>query len=154
MLIICQYLSNGEGVVDGFTSSLLYTIREQRHNATRVIIATQEPTVSPKLLDLCSMSIIHGFSSPAWFNMLQGHLGGASDLVSAAKNDKQKGQSAKEILGEILALNTGEALLFAPSAILGVQDDEFKKLGVNYIKFKTRPRASADGGESKFAVQG
>ncbi|OQN95097.1 hypothetical protein B0A48_18829, partial [Cryoendolithus antarcticus] len=37
-----------------FTERLLGIIREQRHNGTRVIIATQEPTVSEKLLDLCT----------------------------------------------------------------------------------------------------
>ncbi|KAK0890343.1 hypothetical protein LTR91_025477 [Friedmanniomyces endolithicus] len=50
-----------------FTDRLLTTIREQRHIGTRVIISTQEPTISEKLLDLCSISIVHQFKSPAWF---------------------------------------------------------------------------------------
>lgn len=44
-----------------FTDRLLTTIREQRHIGTRVIISTQEPTISEKLLDLCSVSIVHQF---------------------------------------------------------------------------------------------
>jgi len=71
-----------------FTNSLLTTIREQRHNAARVIIATQEPTISEKLMDLCSVSIVHRFSSPAWFTALCGHLGGASNLTSENEDDK------------------------------------------------------------------
>ncbi|PHH60585.1 hypothetical protein CDD81_1441 [Ophiocordyceps australis] len=39
------------------TKSLLETIRLQRHLGTRVAISTQEPTISPKLLDLCSVTI-------------------------------------------------------------------------------------------------
>ncbi|KAH7111372.1 hypothetical protein EDB81DRAFT_671448 [Dactylonectria macrodidyma] len=35
-----------------FTESLLSAIRLQRHNGTRIIISTQEPTISPGLLDL------------------------------------------------------------------------------------------------------
>ncbi|THW04447.1 hypothetical protein D6D24_10537 [Aureobasidium pullulans] len=47
-----------------FTENLLTVIREQRHNACRVVIATQEPTISPKLLDLCSITMVHRFTSP------------------------------------------------------------------------------------------
>ncbi|KAM0701544.1 hypothetical protein Q7P35_006793 [Cladosporium inversicolor] len=77
-----KFLDKGTPSADIFTSSLLTTIREQRHNAARVIIATQEPTISEKLLDLCSVSIVHRFNSPAWFTAICGHLGGASNLTS------------------------------------------------------------------------
>ncbi|KAI7532856.1 glutathione degradosome, partial [Hortaea werneckii] len=53
-----RYL-NKSTAADAFTESLVSTIRMQRHNATRVIIATQEPTISERLLDLCSISIVH-----------------------------------------------------------------------------------------------
>ncbi|KAK4891665.1 hypothetical protein LTR49_028655 [Elasticomyces elasticus] len=59
-----------------FTDGLLTTVREQRHIGTRVIISTQEPTISEKLLDLCSISIVHHFKSPAWFRSIRNHLGG------------------------------------------------------------------------------
>ena len=42
-----------------FTDRLLTTIREQRHIGTRIVISTQEPTISEKLFDLCSFSIVH-----------------------------------------------------------------------------------------------
>ncbi|KAK1021304.1 hypothetical protein LTS16_026601, partial [Friedmanniomyces endolithicus] len=68
-----------------FTDRLLTTIREQRHIGTRVIISTQEPTISEKLLDLCSISIVHHFQSPAWFRSIHDHLGEASGLVHSDK---------------------------------------------------------------------
>lgn len=58
-----------------FTESLLSVIRQQRHLATRVIIATQEPTISPALLDLSSMTIVHRFTSPSWLAALRIPLG-------------------------------------------------------------------------------
>lgn len=50
-----KYLNDSPAAAN-FTNRLLTTIREQRHNATRILIATQEPTLSSKLLDLCSNS--------------------------------------------------------------------------------------------------
>ncbi len=52
------------------TEALLATIRLQRHLGARVIISTQEPTISPKLLDLCSVTVVHRFTSPDWLNAL------------------------------------------------------------------------------------
>ncbi|KAK3331156.1 hypothetical protein B0H66DRAFT_598651 [Apodospora peruviana] len=46
------------------TENLLSTIRLQRHLGARVLIATQEPTISHKLLDLCSVTVVHRFTSP------------------------------------------------------------------------------------------
>ncbi|KAK7711557.1 hypothetical protein SLS57_008040 [Botryosphaeria dothidea] len=96
---------------DRFTDSLLTTIRIQRHAGTRVIIATQEPTISPKLLDLCSMTIVHRFTSPAWLSVLRDHLAGLSAM--AGKTDEQ----IKQLFEEIVTLKVGESLLFAPSAM-------------------------------------
>jgi hypothetical protein len=49
----------------------LKAVREQRHKGARIIVATQEPTISPKFLDLCSMTIVHAFDSPDWFKALK-----------------------------------------------------------------------------------
>ncbi|KAL1738036.1 hypothetical protein HDZ31DRAFT_12653, partial [Schizophyllum fasciatum] len=55
--------------------SLLTLIREQRHHGLRVIISTQEPTVVPPvLLDLCSVAILHRFSSPSWWSHICDHV--------------------------------------------------------------------------------
>ncbi|KAH8772402.1 hypothetical protein BGZ57DRAFT_984554 [Hyaloscypha finlandica] len=48
-----------------FTNTLLATVRLQRHLGAQIIVSTQEPTISPALLDLCSVTIVHRFTSPA-----------------------------------------------------------------------------------------
>ncbi|THW56800.1 hypothetical protein D6D19_10581 [Aureobasidium pullulans] len=135
-----------------FTENLLTVIREQRHNACRVVIATQEPTISPKLLDLCSITMVHRFTSPDWLTTLRGHLAGASDLVTSS-DDSSKKVSAAKLFKKIINLDVGESLLFAPSAVLDMDGGEVKKLGTGFVKFKTRVRLGEDGGQSVLAVR-
>lgn len=112
------------------------------------MIATQEPTISTSLLDLCSMTIVHRFSSPAWMKALQDHLAGASSLGDMNE------ENAKVLLKKIAELKTGQALLFSPSAMLNVQDGKASALGLQKIKFKTRLRITKDGGHSLMAAKG
>ncbi|KAI0470573.1 hypothetical protein GGR56DRAFT_659444 [Xylariaceae sp. FL0804] len=140
------------------TNSLLATIRLQRHLGTRVVISTQEPTVSPMLLDLCSITIVHRFTSPEWLRVLRGHLAGISTAAKLARvfehehNDNNGGGSddddhdgcdaqeqvlvdglrgiritsdsepTMELFSQILRLRVGEALVFAPSAIVSLEE--------------------------------
>jgi len=124
------------------TESLLQTIRLQRHLGTRVIISTQEPTVSPKLLDLCSVTIVHRFTSPAWLMTLKEHLAGVSSAghlerkAAAVETVTDNGANGSttikasilssenpllELFASIVNLSVGEALIFSPSAIIGSQ---------------------------------
>ncbi|THX54565.1 hypothetical protein D6D06_05441 [Aureobasidium pullulans] len=135
-----------------FTENLLTVIREQRHNACRVVIATQEPTISPKLLDLCPITMVHRFTSPDWLTTLRGHLAGASDLVTSS-DDSSKKVSAAKLFEKIINLDVGESLLFAPAAVLDMDGGEVKKLGTGFVKFKTRVRLGEDGGQSVLAVR-
>lgn len=134
-----------------FTESLLSVIRQQRHLATRVIIATQEPTKFPSLLDLSSMTIVHGSTSPAWREALRSHLAAVSSRGEASKG------SVQDIFNQIVELNTGQAFIFSPSAMLGVDDQNdnggprMLKLGTQYIKVQIRDRTTADGGRSILA---
>ena len=137
-----------------FTNSLLTTIREQRHNAARVIIATQEPTISERLLDLCSVSIVHRFSSPAWFTTLCSHLGGASSLTSENAEDKTAVKK-EELFKQILALQTGESLVFSPTSWVrggalpgGGGAVEPARLGSGVLRMKTRERKGDDAGKT------
>lgn len=136
---------------NAFTESLLSVIRQQRHLATRVIIATQEPTISPNLLDLSSMTIVHRFTSPAWLKALRSHLAGVSNEGDSTKQD------IAEIFKRIVNLEAGQALLFSPSAMLTVDDGEgnqgqrMLKLGTQYVKMRVRKRLTADGGRSIMA---
>lgn len=146
---------NGTSASDVFTNSLLTVIREQRHKGVRCIISTQEPTISPKLLDLCSVTFVHRFTSPEWLSTLTHHLAGASTLAGNNKEDVQK------MFEDIVRLNVGESLVFAPSAMLdvvdfvwaetGVKAQGVEKLGLKRIKFQTRPRITKDGGRSILA---
>jgi hypothetical protein len=146
------------------TESLLSVVRQQRHLGTRVLIATQEPTISPTLLDLCNLTIIHRFTSPAWFKAIKSHIAGASE--TAEVNDAQK----RDLFQKIVQLNTGEALLFCPTALLDVMrrgdssssdweqvtDDEdvisgnhcVVQLGAGHVHVRVRKRITADGGRS------
>jgi hypothetical protein len=148
---------------------MLSLVRQQRHLATRVVIATQEPTLSQSLLDLCNVTIVHRFTSPAWFKVLKGHLAG---VVMGTTEHKESRYSADSMFSKIVSLRTGEALVFCPNACLDVetegddQDDrmglsagggsgslEFRELGSRYIKMKMRNRITADGGRSILANQ-
>ncbi|ATY66827.1 hypothetical protein A9K55_000744 [Cordyceps militaris] len=125
------------------TERLLSAIRLQRHLAARVFISTQEPTISPKLLDLCSVTIVHRFTSPDWLNALKSHLAGASSLGAADSHDEDEaapgtppllrsGRSANllaDIFQQIVSLRTGEALLFAPNAAVGVSMERVEPAG-------------------------
>lgn len=124
------------------TDELVSLIRQQRHLATRVIIATQEPTISTSLLDLCNVSIVHRFNSPAWSTVLRNHLAGAR-LGSELKRD--------ELFQIIVGLRTGEALIFCPSALLDVGGEGVEGLKDAFIKAVIRSRVTIDGGRSIMA---
>ncbi|KAK1048652.1 hypothetical protein LTR74_017479 [Friedmanniomyces endolithicus] len=128
-----------------FTDRLLTTIREQRHIGTRVIISTQEPTISEKLLDLCSISIVHHFQSPAWFRSIHNHLGGASGLVNSDK-------AQATLFEQIVTLPVGESRVFAPSAFVCLgADGQPKRLGSGVLHMRTRSRLGTDAGVSLLA---
>ncbi|KAF1349920.1 hypothetical protein BDV97DRAFT_352752 [Delphinella strobiligena] len=139
---------NRSSAAELFTDHLLTTIREQRHNATRVIIATQEPAISPRLLDLCSLTLVHRFTSPDWLMTLKTHLAAASPLTAETSDH------LTHLFEQIIELNTGESLLFCPTAYLDLAPSHKpQKLGLRYIRFKTRLRLGADGGKSILALR-
>ncbi|KAG2013488.1 hypothetical protein CC2G_010397 [Coprinopsis cinerea AmutBmut pab1-1] len=147
----------------GLTKTLTRLIRQQRHLAMRVLISTQEPTVVPAvLLDLCSVAILHRFTSPAWWEHLIKHV--SADF------------SKSDAFDEVVKLKTGQALILAPAG-LGLfsqspptRSKEERKgessgsgdavaveptvahIGRRYIIMKTRRRVTADGGASILAV--
>ncbi|EEQ84470.1 uncharacterized protein BDCG_01275 [Blastomyces dermatitidis ER-3] len=166
-----KFLTTNSREGGNLTDTLLSLIRQQRHLATRVIIATQEPTLSPSLLDLCNVTIVHRFSSPAWFTTLRGHLAGAA----IDDNNKPK-YGPDNLFSRIVTLKTGEALVFCPGAILDIVSDEaleestpspgepepphgvaalkalrIRELGPRYVRVRIRKRVTADGGRSILA---
>ncbi|KAL2418122.1 hypothetical protein ABEF95_003153 [Exophiala dermatitidis] len=130
------------GEAEKLTEQLVSLIRQQRHLATRVIIATQEPTLSPTLLDLCNVSIVHRFNSPAWFKVLQDHLAGA------CLNSRSDGE---QLFATIVGLPPGHALVFCPSALLDVAGWNVATSKNSFIRIRIRARITADGGRSIMA---
>ncbi|KAI0399440.1 hypothetical protein F4802DRAFT_610865 [Xylaria palmicola] len=160
------------------TNSLLAAIRFQRHLGARIVISTQEPTVSPKLLDLCSITIVHRFSSPDWLNALTKHIAGISKVSrvanradGAAADEEHTGFGLRgleasledpilELFSQIVALPTGEALVFAPSAMVSLDGQDSsgqsnkgmpKKLAHRVLRVRIRDRITTDGGRSVMA---
>ncbi|KAK2742686.1 hypothetical protein FQN57_005141 [Myotisia sp. PD_48] len=144
-----------------FTDTLLSTVRLQRHLGVRVIISTQEPTISTALLNLCSITIVHRFTSPEWLRALRKHLAAAAEDLTFAKprqvlpqpGEDCPGEDSPSLMDRIVCLTVGEALLFAPSAIIyaGMQGNKrvgFRRLGADYLTIKVRERLTADGGKS------
>ncbi|CAE7185837.1 hypothetical protein P3342_008446 [Pyrenophora teres f. teres] len=122
-----------------FSDGLGRAIREMRHEGLRVIISTQEPTVANELIALCSVTIIHRFSSPTWYSALKKHI--------SAMDEEQS------IMRQIEELSTGEALVYAPTAVLKENDDgSLVKATGQFLKIDVRDRVTEDGGESRLAA--
>jgi DNA helicase HerA-like ATPase len=120
--------------------SLLDTVRLQRHYGARVIISTQEPTLLTDLIALCSITIIHRFSSPEWFKAIERHVPATA-----------KGRGL--VMEEIESLKTGTAIMYSPAAVLGRNRDGSLITGTSrMIKVSVRKRITSDGGLSVLAV--
>ncbi|TKW53795.1 hypothetical protein CTA1_5915 [Colletotrichum tanaceti] len=149
------------------TGALLETIRLQRHLGVRVIVSTQEPTVSTKLLDLCSVTVVHRFTSPDWLRTLRSHLAGVSSMsvtASGREETEDVGSVAMggkdpvlELFAMIVGLRTGEALVFAPSAVIGLGEGraggpvEVQRLAHRSLRVQVRSRLTRDGGQTIMA---
>lgn len=137
------------------TEQLLCTIRLQRHLGARIIISTQEPTISPKLLDLCSATIVHRFTSPEWLRTLQKHLAGVSEVTGTVgqivDGSAAPAQLDQSLLRQIVQLRVGEALVFAPSAMIAFNAGQVVKGSDIVLKLRVRKRVTHDGGKSIMA---
>ena len=118
-------------------------IRQQRHYGARVIVSTQEPSISPKLMDLCSITVIHRFSSPEWLDVLRRHI---PYLGGEGERSNKVG-----LLREIMRLTTGEALVFAPTAIFGARTGA-RISADELFKMRMRKRVTWDGGRSAVCI--
>jgi hypothetical protein len=158
-LIGFQYMKDSVEA-QGFTDTLLSTVRLQRHLGARILISTQEPTISSDLLGLCSVAIVHRFSSPAWAHTLQAHVAAAALSLQSTKESQANHEAGAigiptklSIFHRIVHLQVGEALLFSPSAVICVTPKQADSLGMirlgsGYVKIKIRDRLTEDGGRS------
>ena len=141
----------------GFTDTLLSAVRLQRHLGARMIISTQEPTISTALLNLCSITIVHRFTSPEWLRVLYKHLAGAAENPFGAQTGPVPTCQPRSLFHQIVELRVGQALLFAPSALIGVKpnshgDIELERLGSGKLCVQIRHRLTSDGGKSVLAL--
>ncbi|KAI4672234.1 uncharacterized protein J4E78_000734 [Alternaria triticimaculans] len=135
-----KYMSDSPGS-KFLAECLRHTISVQRHEGVRMIISTQEPTVSTELIALCNMTVIHRFSSPTWYGALKGHISALD------------GNDDKALMQQIEGLETGEALVYCPSTVLAKNDDgSLVKATGRLLKVNIRKRITQDGGESIMAV--
>ncbi|KNZ64394.1 hypothetical protein VP01_10350g1, partial [Puccinia sorghi] len=122
-------------------------IRQQQHLGMRTIILTQESTVVPAvILDLISMHVFHRFSSPSW----------AKHLSKNICVDNQDDSLESDLYRTLACLALGEALLFAPTALIinpSLQLPKSVPLTIGFILFCSRERLTFNGGASIVAVK-
>ncbi|MFW5829150.1 MAG: hypothetical protein ACOCXA_02710 [Planctomycetota bacterium] len=107
-------------------------IREMRHKACSILVASQDPPSIPyEIMALSTHLILHKMSSPQWLR----HIKTVNACLDVLKPY------------DLSTLNTGEGWLWASKA----SELEYTTAPV---KMKFRPRASQHGGATKTAVKG
>lgn len=108
------------------------TIREMRHQATSVVIASQDPLSLPRaVVELTSVLLLHRMTSPQWLKHLKGAISALEGLTE----------------GHLATLKPGEALLWAQRST----DPRFTH---RPQKIVIRPRFTQHGGGTKTAIAG
>ncbi len=108
------------------------TIREMRHQATTVVIASQDPLSVPRpVIELTSILVLHRMTSPQWLKHLK------SAIISLEDLDEKP----------LAALAPGEALVWT-------QRSTDKRFMLKPQKVSIRPRFTQHGGGTKTAVAG
>jgi hypothetical protein len=108
------------------------TIREMRHQATSVVIASQDPLSVPRaVIELTSILLLHRMTSPQWLKHLKTAIV-SLDLLSEA---------------QLAGLKPGEAFLWA-------QRSTDSRFALRPQKISIRPRFTQHGGGTKTAVAG
>lgn len=113
-------------------SQVVETIREMRHQATTVIIASQDPLSVPRaIIELTSVLLLHRMTSPQWLKHLRSAISALDDVPDSA----------------VTSLQPGEALVWA-------QRSTDKRFTLRPQKVAIRPRFTQHGGGTKTAVGG
>lgn len=78
----------------GLISQVVETIREMRHQATSVIIASQDPLSVPRaIIKLTSVLILHRMTSPQWLKHLRSSIVALNDVQDAAVTSLKPGEA-------------------------------------------------------------
>ncbi|WP_437681670.1 hypothetical protein [Sorangium sp. So ce131] len=122
-----KYISESELV-----AQVVETIREMRHHATSIVIASQDPLSVPRVvIELSTILMLHRMTSPQWLK----HLKTAITSLEGIEE------------GHLSALAPGEALIWA-------QRSTEKRFSQRPQKITIRPRVTQHGGGTKTAVAG
>lgn len=107
-------------------------IREMRHQATSVVIASQDPLSVPRsVIELTSLLVLHRMTSPQWLKHLKSAISSLDNLTET----------------QVSTLAPGEALVWAQRST----DVRFTQ---RPQKILVRPRVTRHGGGTKTAVEG
>jgi DNA helicase HerA-like ATPase len=108
------------------------TIREMRHQATSVLIASQDPLSVPRaVVELTSLLILHRMTSPQWLKHLKSAISALDGIAE----------------GHLAVLKPGEALIWAQRST----DPRYTQ---RPQRVTIRPRFTQHGGGTKTAVEG
>ncbi len=122
-----KYISDSDLV-----GQVVETIREMRHQATSVIIASQDPLSVPRaVIELTSVLLLHRMTSPQWLKHLKGAISSLDAVTDAL----------------VASLNPGEALVWS-------QRSTEQRYTVRPQKMTIRPRFSQHGGGTRTAIEG
>ncbi|KAI9686251.1 MAG: hypothetical protein M1822_003907 [Bathelium mastoideum] len=135
-----KYMLNVPGA-KSLNEDLMRIVRMQRHYGARVVISTQEPVFLTELIALCSIAVVHRFSSPEWLNALKKHI-------------PVLGENKHNFLQGIESLRTGTALVYSSNAVLGKNENgDLLKGTSRLLEVSVRKRVTADGGRSVLCVE-
>jgi DNA helicase HerA-like ATPase len=113
-----------------FAKEVEEVVREMRHKATTVLIASQDPPSVPvAIISLSSQIILHKFNSPSWLQHIQKSNIALKDLGA----------------GKLNMLAKGQAYVWSSEAT----DAEFTSRAV---KVEIRPRVTEHGGATITAI--
>jgi DNA helicase HerA-like ATPase len=117
---------------EDFAATIAETIREMRHRATTILIASQDPLSVPRqVIELSSVIILHRMTSPDWLR----HLQRASTALKTLQPSNLNGLSTK-----------GEAYIWA-------KDSSESSVQNMPQKMSLRPRATKHGGVTLSAIR-
>jgi DNA phosphorothioation-dependent restriction protein DptH len=116
----------------GLIAEVVAMIREMRHWATSVVIASQDPLSVPRaIIELTSILVLHRMTSPQWLKHLRSAIVALDDVQD----------------GAVTSLQPGEALVWS-------QRSTDKRYTLRPQKVSIRPRFTQHGGGTKTAVDG
>ena len=123
-----KYLGGDEGALIGEVAEL---VREMRHRATTVVIASQDPVSIPRIIvELTTVMVLHKMTAPRWIMHLKSAVTSLDELSARA----------------LASLRPGEAWLWAKHA----SDPAYSR---SPQKVVIRPRVTSHGGETRVAVK-